>query len=109
MLKFNLLTDTEKQKALEKVDRVFDKTFYYKSRFEHKIFLEKFPYEYHNTPIGNLTGEAKKLNDYLFEQSQRWIKPIYDLLCEHTAVKVLSRRKSISHISFRKFVKTYNA
>jgi hypothetical protein len=107
--KFNLLTDTEKQKTLERTNKFFDKTHYYKTRFQHKIFAERFPYEYHNTPIGDLTEKAKKLHEYLFEQSQLWISPIYNLLCEHTAINFLSRRKSISHISFRKFIKTYNA
>jgi len=109
MQKFNLLTVTEKQKTLQKVNRFFDKTFYHKTKFQHKIFAKKFPYEYHNTPIGNLTEKPKELHDYLFEQSQLKVSPTYNLLCEHIAVKVLSRRKSSCRISFRKFIKTYYA
>ena len=105
-MRYEMLQDTEKRKALEIVNRYFDKTHIYKTQFKHSIFKDRFPFEYHNTPIGDLQGNAKQLNEYLFEQSQKWIKPTYDLLLEHIALKLLARRKSLNHSTFRKFIKS---
>lgn len=106
-MRYEMLQDTEKRKALEIVDRYFDKAHMYKTQFKHSIFKDKFPFEYHNTPVGDLQGEAKQLNEYLFEQSQKWIQPVYDTLLEKIALKLLTKRKSVNHSTFRKFIKTY--
>jgi len=104
-MKYEMLSKEERIKTLERVNQYFDKTFYFKVQFQHKDFEARFPVEYHNTPIGDLQGEAKALNEYLFEESQRWIKPTYSLLCEKIALEVLSKRKSPYKSSFKKFLR----
>ena len=103
MDKFSLLTKEERIKALERVDRNFDKTYLNKVTFTHAIFKDKFPYEYSNTPIGELTGEAKQLHDYLFNQSLKWISPIQNKMLESISLKLLARRKPANQSTFRKF------
>lgn len=106
MTYFDMLDNIEKQKVLRKVNRFFNKTFYYKTLFQHKIFKATFPFEYSNIPIGDLKGEPLELHNYLFEQSQLWISKIFDKLTEKQSLKQLAKRKkSKLKSTFRQFAK----
>jgi len=102
---FDLLNGTEKRKALKKVDKYFDRAFYFKTQFKHNIFKKQYPFEYSNTPIGDLREDALKLNEYLFEESQKWIAIIFDKLTKKQALKQLAKRKSNYKSTYKKFCK----
>lgn len=104
MRMFNLLNDTEKRKTLRRVNRFFANAFYYKTQFANNIFKNQFPYDYKNTPIGELKGESLLLHNYLFEQSQSWIHKIFRKLTEKQSYRQLAKRKkSNNHSTMRKF------
>ena len=102
---FSMLDKTEREKVLRKVDKLFNKAHYYKTLFKHVNFEKAFPYDYKNTPIGELTGEAGKYHEFLFSESQKMIKIVSYMLTEKQAKKELNRRKSKNHSTLRKFYK----
>jgi len=102
---FKMLDTPEKIKTLKKVQRLFDRAYYYKTLFKHVNFEVAYPYEYKNIPIGELTGKAKEYNEFLFCESQKMIKRIFDMLTEKQAKKQLNRKKSSNKSTLGKFNK----
>ena len=84
---FDQLQKEQKIEVLHKVGNIYDKYYNQATEYIHDIFAKRYPYEYSNTPIGDLQGEAKTLHDSLFQHRLNRISPFYQKTIENEAKK----------------------